>query len=186
MNLITREQFQQLIRTATIAITGMDGKLVRLAYAEKGQPGFKQTDNVVFITVNYLGSLFDNQQDVVYKPDTNLQVVQQTKYTRVIEVMWSCYGPACFETADAIKVGILNRSNRAALTAAKIYPVPSIPAPRRAPYEMAGQWWERVDLTVLFNAYTERDATVPLIQSAHIKIYDDHGLQRVVNIEDAP
>lgn len=186
MNVLSRDQFEQLIRNATLAISGLNGKYVRFNYASQGQPGFKQTDNVIFITINYLDSSIDKQQDVVFKPDTNAQVTQQVKYTRVIEVMWSFYGPDSFDQADALKIAILNRANRAALTAAKVYPVPSIAAPRRVPYVVGDQWWERADLTIYFNAYTERDLTVPLITSAPIQIYDDHGLRRTVNVEGTP
>lgn len=180
----TRDQIEQLIRGVTLAISGYAAKKVRLAYAEKGQPAFEQSDDVIFITVNYVDSQVTRQQDVTYKPNTSLQVVQETKYTRVIEVVWSVYGPNCFETADALKVGILNRSKRQALTQAEIYPIPDIQAPRRAPYTMGGVAWERVDLTVYFNAFTTRSQDVPLILSANIQIYDDHGLERTVIVEE--
>lgn len=180
----TRSQIEQLIRDATIAISGYPAKSVRFNFAPAGQPSFKQEDDVIFITINYLDGAITRQQDVTYKPNTNLEVVQETKYTRLIEVMWSVYGPNCFDTADALKIGILNRANRKGLSQAEIYPVTDIAAPRRAPYTMGGIWWERVDLTVYFNAYTVRELDVPLILSADIKIYDDHGLRRTVIVEE--
>lgn len=183
---LTRQQIEDLFHFLTLQMTGLCDDQVRLTFAPNGQPAWDKDKDYAFITVSYLDNPYDKQRDITQGEYDEFYAQQSVTYTRVLQVLWTFYGPNSFDLADEIKNGILQEQYRSKLTRNKIFPLTDIPAPVRAPESFNNQWWERVDVRVFFNAFTARRELVPYIQSADISIYDDNGLQRVVEVREEP
>lgn len=181
---LSQKQIEDLFYSLTLQITGLCDGQVRLTFAPDGQPAWERDKNYTFITLSYLDNPYDKQREPVQGDydDDNAQL--SVTYTRVMQVLWTIYGPDAFDLADAIKIGVLQDAYRTQLTRNKIFPLTDIPAPIRAPENFNGQWWERVDIRAFFNVFTERSSIVPYIKTADINIYDDNGLQRVVEVRE--
>lgn len=184
---LTRSELEQLFAAVTAEITGLtrDGRdaQIRIAYAPDGQPAWKRTGDTIALSVNYSDNPYDKQRDTLYDTSGAEFAEEQVTYTRVVQVMWTIYGPNGFDIADKLRCRLLSPPANALMGDAQVYPLTEIAAPVRIPYNFEGQWWERTDLRAQFNVFTRREREIPYIESANIEIYDDHGLERVVAIE---
>ena len=109
---------------------------------------------------------------------------QETTYTRILEASWVFYGPSSFDNARKVKDGLFYELNRETLAGHNLYPVPSSPNPVRVPEVFQGQWWERVDLRMLFNEQVVVNLTVPYLKSAEITVEEGNGDQTIVEVTE--
>jgi hypothetical protein len=187
---LTLTQLKALFHEITVAITGLDADSgVRNTYPPQGQPAWKINDNIVFIAIYPVDDQYDKLRDVVYReqtPVTGEEVVSDytTAYTRVMEVVWTVYGPNSFDMADNIRFGILSAETLVSLAAVEVAPLTEIAAPRRAPDLFDGQWWERSDVRCRFNVLTARTETVPYLNAANIELHTEQGLYGIIEIEE--
>lgn len=177
----TLADLQSLIQQATVSITDLDGKNVRIAFQGRNQPAHTIEQDIIYVSLKQISDDWGKYQEKIYDPDYEQE---QTFYTRVMECTWFCYGPNSFEFADAIRIGIYYPDIRAPLNRENVKPLVQPPNPDRVPYVFDTQWWERSDLKINFNVGTLRTNTTPWISSAEVDIYDEDGLQRVANISE--
>ena len=55
--------------------------------------------------------------------------------------------------------------------------VPDIPAPNRRPEKFMSQWWERVDMEVLFNELVIKEIIVPSVETIEVVVSDSDNNQ---------
>lgn len=161
---------QEVFYQATLTASGLAEQFVRHTYAPDSQPGWEQAENLIFLNVSPQDDPYDKLRDIAYAEGDITTTEERVFYTRVIAVDWTLYGPLSYDLADLIRHGILIPPIREILAKKEIYPLTSIDAPRRGPYEFNMQWWERTDLRALFNVGTRRTATVPLLAGATVEI----------------
>jgi hypothetical protein len=113
-------------------------------------------------------------------PEWNLNM--ETDYTRVIEVSWVFYGPHSFATAQAVRDNIFYPETQYLLNSNNLYLIPNITAPVRAPELFMSRWWERTDLTILFNELVVRNVTIHAIKSTEVIVENSKGIQADVEI----
>jgi hypothetical protein len=181
-HVLTQQQLENLFVAITRQITGMPADRVRLAYQGDGQPAQDISQNIAYIYIASVDNPYDKDRHYVEDTSDPDMADIAVIYTRVIEVMWTLYGPSAFDVADDIRHGILMEPIRQVLGREKVYPLPKPPAPSRIPYAFAGQWWQRSDLRVRFNLGTRRATSVPYIESADISIHDPDGLIKTVEV----
>lgn len=182
MATLTLTELNTLFQGVSVTMTGLNGKKVRLAYQAQ-QPAQEHDENVVYIYVSEVDDDYNKLRDLVYfnsDPDVSDLL---TKYTRVMEVQWSCYGPSAFDLANTIRRSILSESIRSVLATAQVYPLTWIAAPTRVPYQFNNRWWERTDVRVRFNVNTTYNEEVPYIESAEVLI-DTVEISQNVIIEE--
>jgi hypothetical protein len=159
------------------AFTNDDYYHVRVDWPTGGAPSWKVTEDIAFIQVAEDDDPVNRQREVE-NTDTvdDLVLNEKTTYTRVVSLNLIFYGPNSFENAQTVRDGVFRDTYRFLLTQEKIYLIPDIVSPRRAPEQFASQWWERVDLELRFNEGIEKNLGISTIESAEILIYNEEGL----------
>lgn len=182
---LTQEQLEDLFANSGQAITGFKSENVRIAYSEKGQPGYSIRDNVLFVYVARQNDPYDRKQDKYYTPINGnpTNCLRTVKYTRVYKVLWTFYGRAANEKADELCHGLLLPENNEALQLNGVGIITDIVTPRTTRELFNGQWWNRVDVETMYNVRTVRENEEPYIIAADIEIHDDHGLQRTIEVD---
>lgn len=184
-------------------------ELVRIAWQTEGQPAWKIGEDICFIRCqpadnpitrqremrwietavpqaleSGYGELLESGEAQVLEEAANrLACTQQMTYTRFLNTNWIFYGPNAFDNAQKVRDFMFYQYFHDLLAVKNVFNVPNFPEVIRNPEPFQGQWWERVDLTMYFNEYVRREATVYYIQSAEIIIKNDIGTpDRVVEI----
>lgn len=181
LNIIFQELILEMLRhekTGSPAAFADDvWSAVRIAYPTEGAPAWEIDENVVFIRVTEDDQPINRQREDVLSDDFVEDAVNvATTYTRVLQLNLVIYGPQSFDNAQTIRDGFFAEEYRIQLRGENIYPIPDIPAPNRAPEKFQGQWWERVDMEVLFNEKISKNRLIGYIESAEIGVYDNTGL----------
>lgn len=184
MAVLTLRQIEDLLRTMTLNITGLDGDKVRFAYPAKGQPAWDIDKNYIVITLAPVSNPYDKLRDIKFKEFDDDNAEQEVFYTRVFSCLWTHYGPDAYDLADELRSGLLLEENRRTLAVNDIFPLTQVPTPVRIPYDYNAQWWERVDLQAYYNVGTLRTSEMPYLKSADISIYTEDGLARLIEVEE--
>lgn len=169
---LTLKGIENIIWVFTVKTLGLDPlsdfaqETVRIGYGPEGQPGWKRTDDQIFILVTTVDDPYVRQTEITYMDKTQDDLNLVSSYTRVLQVSWTLYGPNSFDNADVIRNGLYTQVN--SFEPLKL--VTSVPASFRLPELFAGQWWERSTLTARFNEKVVRRNTVNYIDSADIKV----------------
>ena len=180
---LTKAQLEDLFYKATLDITGFTAQSIRFSYQPNSAPFFEQGQDGVYIYVSPMESDVGKFRDITYgELPGNVSVEESIVYTRVIQCQWTCYGPNAYDTAVTIRDGILSESVRRTFSRSRVYPNPRIQTPIRTPESVNSQWWERADIKVLFNVGTEKTAPIPTMSGAVIRLHNEDGLQRTINI----
>lgn len=183
--ILTQTQLEDLFADVGTDITGLTQDKVRIAYQGKGQPGYELNENILFLYVSRQNDNYDRKRDITYTPlNGNADYCLRTiKYTRVYRVLWTFYGDAANEYADTLCNGLLLPEYNVTLLNNGIGVITDIVTPRTTRELFNGQWWNRVDVETTYNVRTVRETNVPYIIGAEIQIYDDHGLERTIEID---
>lgn len=148
---------------------------VRTAWPADGAPAWGITEDIAFLRVYEVDSAYNRQREVKYLPYDNDKQVQETTYTRVVQVDFVLYGPNAFDNAAALRDKVYYQDFHDILALQNLYLVTDIAAPRKAPENHNGQWWRRVDLSMQFNELVARNVLEPYIHSAEITVYGDNN-----------
>lgn len=182
-------QVNDLCWEATVRMLGYDpndrkqASQVRLSWPPQGAPGWKQTEDVVFLRVEDQDDSINKQIDTQYaqsgQPDYASQI---SSYTRVLIVHWTLYGPNSFDRAFMLR-NLLQEPQYLNLFKAKnLYLIPEVKSPVRAPELYAGHWWERTDMSVRFNETIVFNGQVPYLQSAEVTRIDQYNFKEKINV----
>ena len=175
--------FPRLINT--ILSWDYKDKKVRVAFVTGGAPSWAVEDNLVFLHALEMDDLYNRQREVVEEYEVSPDdFASETSYTKVRQLNFNLYGPNSSENADTIKDGLFYPSNKLVLDKEKVYLIHDITAPRRVPEYWEGLWYERVDMSVLFNELVIRSINVPRIVSVDVSIYEGEGGTKIAEINN--
>lgn len=170
--ILTLKQLEDVFRTIICMLLGLNpldplnASKVRIAWPTGGAPGWKITDDVMFIGVSPVDDSYTKQRDMVFSPNTSSLVYATTCYTRSIRVSIIAYGPNSFDNIESVRSGFFSQGEE--LSKNNLYFVLDIPSPKRIPELFNGQWWERSDIAVMFYEKVTRQSTVPTIATAEV------------------
>jgi hypothetical protein len=157
---------------------------VRTGWQTLGQPAPKlPLEDVVFVRCTPVDDQYNRGRDVDPLPNDSLTVGQVSTYIRVWETMWSIYGPNSFDNARKIKSGLFTQALHDAFAVLNLNLVLiTDPAEfRRVPFELGGEWCERVDFEARFNEQVNEVEIVPSVASADVLVFNEKGLVAEVN-----
>lgn len=169
---LTLEQIEDLFISVIKPILGysplptVDPDKVRACWPSEGAPAWKRTEDVAFLRIFDTDDSYNRQRDQVVEPKDADNANQITSYTRVLEAFVTLYGPHSFDRAFQIRNQMYYPQYREMLAVQKVFLIPDVASPRRAPELYAGQWWERTDVSLRFNARVLFNVTVPYLKSA--------------------
>lgn len=188
---LTMAEIEDLFQALTVAmIAATPDADVRIAWPAGGQPAHGISENVTYLRVAETDSPINRQREErLVEIMTGSPEASDPDYgtleaaaTKVVAVNWIAYGPLSNDYLNKIRDRLFWQEHHDALAREHVYMIPSIVAPRRAPEKFSGQWWERSDMTVYFNAAVRRELTVPYIKSAEMVV--DNEAQQVTVIAD--
>jgi hypothetical protein len=160
---------------------------VKIDWATGGRPGWGDPKkNLVFLKVIESDSNYNKEREVVNEwIPSPAELVQRTSYTRQIQVSIVAYGSDSFENVQQIRDSMFYQTFRNVLSQNKIYLIPDIEAPVRAPELFNDCWYERIDMTLHFNELIVREINVTPVESVDITIYEGNEGKEIseINVE---
>lgn len=167
----TIKEFEDLLQPVIVSILGWQAQSndVRIGWIQTGQPAFKITDNVIFITASPVDSEISRHHDSVME-EGSPDIETTTTFTRVMALDVVAYGDEALDNLTKIRYGMYRINARNTLADADIYFIPNAPEPRRVPELFAGQWWERGDMKLTFNELMTEIENENAVYSAEIEI----------------
>lgn len=164
------EALEDLFWQMTVKVLGADfpeGN-IRLTYPADGQPGWKIDEDIVFIRLFEKEDEYAKQLDSIYAAE-RATVIKKSARTRAWEVQYVVYGPNANTNINKIKDGVFRQDVKRLLSGSGVFLIPNLPPCRRVPELFAGQWWNRWDLSLMFNElYKLADEDVGRIESVSI------------------
>lgn len=175
---LTPKQVDAIMQQATLSLLGLPADAydkVRVGWQPQGQPvGTKDTD-LAFVRCVEDDEEINRTRDVVYLQKDPQTVSEDTTFIRVWRVIWTLYGPNSFDNTRKIRSGLYTQQSNElfAVENVSLYAVMDIPAPRRVPEFVSGQWWERVDFECQFNELANEVYDVSAVASSNINVYTE-------------
>lgn len=164
-------EFESLMWAELMDILGHDAKTipppVRRSWPTDGGPGWKLTDNVVFMQCT------EAAEDIMQPIDERWQsegrdFLRESASTRTMQLRLNAYGPACYESLLKLRFELLR--GRPKLKKQKIYIIPGKDSIQYAPELFQGRWWKRADLTLYFNVLISVESIVKAIEEVNVTI----------------
>jgi hypothetical protein len=183
----TLNELEELLYDLTVSLLGEeeDSVNVRRSWFTEGAPAFGIDDNITFFKVYDIESPMTRQRDSAYSQEGSPEAPNMaTGYTRTLQTNWTFYGPNSWANAMLVRNGLFYPDVRDTLARERIYAIPDMRPPQRAPELFSGQWYERVDLEVRFNEAVVVNRTVPYIESVRIVVEDYSGEVASIDVEE--
>ena len=164
-------EFEYLMWAELMDILGHDAKTipppVRRSWPTDGGPGWKLTDNVVFMQCT------EAAEDIMQPIDERWQsegrdFLRESASTRTVQLRLNAYGPACYESLLKLRIELLRGWPK--LKKQKIYIIPGKDSIQYAPELFQGRWWKRADLTLYFNVLISVESIVKAIEEVNVTI----------------
>ena len=140
--------------------------IVRISWPPAGAPGWKISQDRIFLKVTLEDDDYDKLVDTDYVYSTSSTANQIMSGTNVIAVNIVAYGPNSFDNMNIIRNSFNIETYKNKLKAKNIYRVINTKIPMRIPELYNGQWWDRSDLTIHFNSVVSFGNIVNYINSA--------------------
>lgn len=132
-------------------------------------PTWKREEDVCFIYELPQDGSYNGLSDITYEIDESKRdFIEVDEHTDIHTVLFANYGPNAYECARDIRDGFKRERIREYLKGHHFFVVPPIAAIRRVPELINGQWWNRVDVTIVFNEYVRREEPIQSIESVTV------------------
>lgn len=172
---LTPFAIQSVLQAATLAALGLSPtafNLVRVDWQTQGQPTGTVNDDITYLRALEVDNPYNRVRDVQTLPNDSQTVLQLTTYTRVWEIAWTLYGPNSFDHARILRSAMFQQAIHDELALWQLYLVTDVQAPQRVPEYFQGQWWERVDFSVLLNEAVSETLVIGSVESVEVIIED--------------
>jgi hypothetical protein len=180
----TLVELENLFQSVSVDITGLLPKDVRIGWQSEGQPAFNLEQNVIGLMVTIEPDPWNIQRDIIYEYINDLAISEDVTYYRVLNVQFQIFGPNAFDLADQLRSGLLSNSALMAFQALNVAPLTDIPTPIRVPYLFNGRWWDRADVTAIFNNRVTRSTEVEPLSGASIQVINRNGVQAEIILNE--
>lgn len=148
---------------------------VRVGWQQLGQPAWAIDEDTCIIRCATVPSDYSETRDLTNTAgDTT--VTQSDTFTRCWKTFWTFYGPNSIDRARAVRSALMKIDFVAyTLAQSNLYLIPDISEPLRSPEDFQGQWWERVDMTAIFNEQVNEQYVVNAIASVEVIGFTENG-----------
>ena len=149
-------------------------------------PSWNKGEDICFIYVLPQDDFYNRQRNRRYVDRGGRDLVEIEEYTDVHHVNFVNYGPSAYECARAIRDGLFAHEVRRFLRKNDFSLVTDVPAIRRLPELVQGEWHNRADISASFNEFVRRESEMPIIEeiSLHVQNTNKNGeASREENIE---
>ena len=133
-------------------------------------PLLKKIKDVCVITIIPREDLYNRQRHRRYEDRGERDLTLIEEHTDVHEVTFCNYGENAYECARKIRDGLFDLEIRRFLKQNHFALVTDVPAMRRVPEYFNSQWWNRCDVTVVFNEFVRLENEVKTIESINVQV----------------
>jgi hypothetical protein len=133
-------------------------------------PLLKRIKDVCVISIIPREDLYNRQRHRRYEDRGERDLILIEEHTDVHEVTFCNYGEHAYEFARKIRDGLFDLETRRYLKNNNFALVTDVPAMRRVPEYFNNQWWNRCDITVVFNEFVRLESTVKTIESINVQV----------------
>lgn len=145
-------------------------------------PIWKRNEDVCMIYALPQDGSYNRQRDISYIPSNEDGfVIRVDEHTDIHYVVFSNYGNNAYECARAIRDGFYKEEIKEYLQLNNIYLVPDVPAIKRVPELINGQWWNRADFSAVFNEYVRLEEKMKTIEHTNVTSIAVTGNGRITN-----
>lgn len=185
---MTRKEIMAVFYRATMNILGYDPELfktkppVRQTYQRDGAPDWTVDDDVCFLT-------YGDAEDETVRPihetyeKTDEGFIRHCRMNHVLKITFTAYGEHAHENLNLIRRSIYDGNKD--LRDAGIWHVPTDTAVHYVPELYGGMWWERADMTLLFNYAYTWDEEIPAIEQVNADIIANEPKDSVKVLTDS-
>lgn len=176
---LTPNTIQITLQAVTLVALGLSPtafNLVKVDWPTQGQPFSGVGNDVTYLRAVEEDNPYNKVRDVETVPNNSTTVTLVTTYTRVWRVSWTIYGPNSFDNARILRSAMFQQAAHDALALKQLYMVTEVQAPQRVPEYFSGQWWERVDFSVLMNEAVTETLVTGSVASVEVVVEDSTGV----------
>jgi len=180
---LTISQVNAVLQPLTLGMLGLlveiNSSAVRVEWPKEGAP-FVNTpdDDVCFLRCVPEDGEYNKVRDkaVIKNDDDAESITERFSYTRVWRITWCLYGPNSTDRARAIKSAIFEVDYFLdQLSLSQLFPVSEYGEPVRAPENIDGQWFERVDYEVTMYEFVVETIIDQSVKSVEVKTFEHAG-----------
>lgn len=169
--ILTLQQVGSLFQSLTSQVLQTsDPSVVRVGWAEDGQPARGINDDVVYLLIAYQDANMTRQFERSYDPLDADNATESLSYTSTLRVAWNVCGPNSFDNADLIRSSLVQSTFKSQLQENNLGLVMDIAMPTRAPELRNGQWWEQTAFHAFFNQLVVRRSTIPYLATSDVQV----------------
>jgi hypothetical protein len=171
--ILTLGQIEDFFSDLTLRMLKLDPDIpgrVRTTWPTSGAPAWEITEDVMFISVNYDDDPIIKQMHTTYGHLDANNADYILKYTNVLRINWTAYGPNSFSDMDAVRSSLILPSFTDQMNSHNVLLITDLNPPMRSPELYNGQWWERTSFYARFNEGVEKHSTIPYFQPGPIQI----------------
>lgn len=162
------------MQTATVTDPAVFSK-VRQGFQQQGQPGQPINGDTAYVRCIPIPAEYSQGRDFTQVAGETTITLNDV-FSRAWKTSFVFYGPNALDHARAIRSALIKIDLFSSILAVcNLYVNPNIEEPSRGPLEFQGQWWERVDLTVILNEQITESYVVNADASVDISLYTEAG-----------
>ncbi len=193
----TAEEIEDLFRLVVLTILKLDpnknNKRVRFPWGSNlkagigSAPAWKKEEDVCLIYELPQDDGYNRRRNRSYADQGGRDLIAVDEHTDVHYFNFVNYGPNAYEFARDIRDGLFLDETRRLLSKNNFYLVTDVPAIKRIPELWNGEWWNRADISAIFNEYVRRESTMMVIEKVPLTVTEvtsrGHTLSRKEIIE---
>jgi len=149
--------------------------------ASMSAPNLKTTEDVCYIQVTPEDDAYNRQRHIRYVHTGGRNMISVDEHTDVHTVLFVNYGTNAYDYARRIRDGLFRDDIRRFLRLNHFPLVLNVPAPRRVPELVNGNWVNRVDVSATFNQYVRLVGSVGTIRQVGVRVAASSGDVREFN-----
>lgn len=148
---------------------------VRIAWQQRGQPGFRFAENVATLRLTEQDQDYNRIRNLTSTANDGYSITDIYTYQRTWRCYLSFYGPNGFDSARMLKSALFLDWAREILAGWNLYPIPAFKATVRTPELIDGQWQERSDWDFLLNEGITETCVTPTVASVEVQAFVGSG-----------
>jgi hypothetical protein len=156
-----------------------DPGAVRIEWPTGGAPAWPIDYDVCFLSINYEDNSYTQQMHADYSANDSTTANANLVYTVALRVLFTFYGPNCFDNADVVRSSLFQEPYKTTLAQSNLALITHVSMPTRAPELFNGQWWNRTTFFARFYELVTRTATVPYLTSAPVTTITTAGTTEI-------
>lgn len=170
---LTQTQLENIFQSWTSTVLNTtDPSAVRISWPQDGAPVWGIDDDVCFIAVTPIDTVYSHQVQTDYSEyDANNANVNLT-YSAGIRVGWTLYGPNAYDRAGVLWSQLFSNDAKDTFASSNLALILDVPQPIRTPELFNGQWFNRATLYANFNELVIRNSTVPYLQTPDVQVIE--------------